>query len=200
MSKIGYQKILDLIPPHSRVLDIGCGNGELLEQIIQTRQATGYGIELDIENVLSCIQRGISVFHGDADEGLLGFSNQSYDVVILSHTLQQVKNPLYVISEMLRVGKIGIVSFPNIAHWRARLHLFLGKPPKTEALPYDWYDTPNIRVVSIHGFRQLCRDHGFKIQKEIPLYHAAWAEKLIPTGLSNLCCEKGLFVLEKGTL
>ena len=197
---IGHQAIIDLIPPHSRVLDVGCGDGKLLAKLATDKQVKGYGIDFDPDNIVSCIKRGLSVYHGDIDDGLKEVLDQSYDFVILSHTLQQVKNPLYVISEMLRVGKTGIVSFPNIAHWQARLDLSLGQPPQTKSLPYNWYDTPNIRVISIKGFRQLCQEHNFKIKHEIPLYQSSAARKILPRSFSNFFCEKGLFVLEKGTL
>ncbi len=178
------QRIIDCIDPHSKVLDLGCGDGALLHAMAQQKQVTCYGIEIDFENILACVGRGISVFQGDINEGLHEFSNHSYDYVILSHTLQQIHKPLFVISEMLRVGKKAIVSFPNFGYWSIRLQLLLrGKTPKSKSLPYEWYDTPNIRVLTIQDFKAMCKREGI------------YARNL--GNESNWLSEKGVFLLEK---
>lgn len=181
-------EIFNLIPEGSRVLDLGCGNGDLLEALQREKNVNGYGIEIDFDSVTTCIQRGISVYHGDIEEAITGFSDKAFDVVILSQTLQQVQHPVYLLHEILRIGKRAVVSFPNFAHWHVRLSLFFGIIPKTKSLPFEWYNTPNIRVASISGFRQLCKNEGFTIA-----YEGTGTTQL----LSNLFCSKGLFILEK---
>jgi methionine biosynthesis protein MetW len=182
------EEIFHLIPDGSRVLDLGCGNGDLLEALHTHKTVKGYGIEKDFESVTTCIERGISVYHGDIEEAITGFSDNAFDVVILSQTLQQVQHPVYLLHEILRIGKLAVVSFPNFAHWHVRLSLFFGDIPRTKSLPYEWYNTPNIRVASISGFRKLCKKEGFNI-----VYEGTGTTQL----LSNLFCSKGLFILEK---
>jgi methionine biosynthesis protein MetW len=182
-------KIISFIPPHSKILDLGCGNGELLTVLKTSKKCHCYGVDINYDNIISCTQRGISVFQGNLDEGLSGFSDQSYDVVILSQTLQQVQRPLFVIEEMLRVGKMAIVTFPNFAHWKTRLQLFFGKIPQTKTLPYFWYDTPNIRVISIDSFRTLCDEKNIEIVKENHVTPIA----IVP----NLLATRGVFLIEK---
>lgn len=179
--------IIELIHPHSRVLDLGCGEGELLDFLIQDKGVKGYGIEIDPKKIVACVARGIPVFQGNIDEGLPEFSDHSFDYVILSQTLQEVQKPLFVISEMLRIGKKAIVSFPNFAHWAIRLHLLIGKAPKAESLPFDWFNTPNIRLITLSEFRSLCRSHGFHITADFSK----------PYFLSNLFAKQGIFVIEK---
>lgn len=181
-------EIFHLIPDNARVLDLGCGNGDLLEVLEREKQVRGYGIEKDFDSVSTCIQRGISVYHGDIEEAITGFSDDAFDVVILSQTLQQVEHPVYLLHEILRIGKLAVVSFPNFAHWHVRFSLFFGDIPKTKSLPFEWYNTPNIRVASISGFRKLCKNEGFNI-----VYEGTGTTQL----LSNLFCPKGLFILEK---
>jgi len=182
------EQIMALIPEKSHVLDLGCGNGELLKTLMTDKDAQGYGIEIDRENVIACIKQGISVYHGDLLEALSRFPDDSFDFVVLSQTLQQVQNPLDVVSEMLRVGKKAIVTFPNFAHWKNRLALFFGFVPKNRALPYRWFDTPNIRVVSIKSFQQVCAEKNIDILHEV---------RTVPGPLSNLFTEIGVFVIKK---
>ena len=178
------QQIFNVIEPCSKVLDLGCGDGALLHALREQKQVTCYGIEIDFDNILACISKGLSVYQGNIDEGLPEFSDLSYDYVILSHTLQQIHKPLFVLSEILRVGKKAIVSFPNFGHWKIRFQYCLtGQAPKSPALPYNWYDTPNIRILTIQDFKNLCHQLGFLVQ-------ALGAE-------SNLFSEKGVFLLEK---
>ncbi len=182
------KKIKSHIKQGSRVLDLGCGTGCLLQALTQDKNITGYGIELNFDSVVSCVEKGLSVYHGNLDDGLTGFNDNSYDTVILIQTLQQVQKPLYVLSEMLRVGKRAIITFPNFAHYSVRLSLILGHIPKTKELPYHWYNTPNIRVSSINGFRELCQNEGYHIVKE---------DNSTPKGISNLFSSKGFFIIEK---
>lgn len=181
-------EIINLIPKGSKVLDLGCGTGELLKTLRDLKEIKGYGIEIDRNNVVTCISHGISVYHGDLSEALSGFSDNAFDVVVLSQTLQQVQNPIDVIQEMLRVGKMGIVTFPNFAHWKNRLALGFGIVPKNRALPYHWYDTPNIRVISIKSFEEMCEAQNIEILHEV---------RTVPKYLSNTCTEYGMFVVQK---
>jgi methionine biosynthesis protein MetW len=155
--------IAELVPPGSRVLDLGCGNGELLAHLRDVRQCTGYGIEIDDANVLACTQRGVNVIQLNLEEGLALFEDQSFDVVLQLDTLQHLRNTEKMLRETARVGRIGIVSFPNFAHWPNRLHVIGGRMPVTKVLPYQWYDTPNIRVGTYADFEVLARKDGLRI-------------------------------------
>ena len=153
-----------LITPGTRVLDLGCGGGELLEKLILHRGARGQGIEIDPQKVYECVNRGVSVFQADLDDGLNGWPDKSFDFVILEETLQTVHQPVKVLAEMSRVGKKGIVSFPNFAHWRVRLGLALGgKMPVLDSLPYPWFETPNIHLCSLDDFLEWAGQSNVKI-------------------------------------
>lgn len=152
------------IAPGSSVLDLGCGSGELIARLMEHRSVRGQGVELDDDAVFQCVQRGVPVFQSDLDEGLKGFADQSFDYVVLEETLQTLHRPVDVLGEMLRVGRHGIVSFPNFAYWRVRLDLALGgRMPKTENLPYRWYDTPNIHLFTLQDFLDWAGGHGVRI-------------------------------------
>ena len=155
--------IAELVPRGSRVLDLGCGNGELLAHLRDHRQCTGYGIEIDDANLLSCTQRGVNVIQLNLEEGLALFEDQSFDVVLQLDTLQHLRNTEKMLRETARVGRQGIVSFPNFAHWPNRLHVVGGRMPVTRVLPYQWYDTPNIRVGTYADFEVLARKDGLRI-------------------------------------
>jgi len=155
--------IAELVPHGSRVLDLGCGNGELLAHLRDVRQCTGYGIEIADANVLACTQRGVNVIQLNLEEGLALFEDQSFDVVLQLDTLQHLRNTEKMLRETARVGRIGIVSFPNFAHWPNRLHIASGRMPVTKVLPYQWYDTPNIRVGTYADFEVLARKDGLRI-------------------------------------
>lgn len=191
------EKIAEFVEPNSRILDLGCGDGTLLAYLKQKKNVRGYGVEIDFDSVLKCIKRGIPVFQGNIDEGLQEFANASFDYVILSQTLQQVHKPLIVLSEMVRVGKKGLVTFPNFAYWRIRFQLFFrGVSPVTSAIPYHWYDTPNIRVITIKNFRELCGAKQIKIVKETSLYKNKSLCRVMPRMLANLFSQQGLFILQ----
>jgi len=155
--------IAELVPRGSRVLDLGCGNGEFLALLRDTRECSGYGIEIDDANVLACAQRGVNVIQLNLEEGLALFEDQSFDVVLQIETLQHLRNTEKMLRETARVGRIGIVSFPNFAHWPNRLQVAAGRMPVTRALPYQWYDTPNIRVGTFADFEVLARKDGLRI-------------------------------------
>ena len=155
--------IADLVPPGSRVLDLGCGDGALLALLRDRRGCRGYGVELDDANVLACVQRGVNVLQRNLEEGLSLFEDNSFDVVLQLDTLQNLRNTEDMLRETARVGRIGIVSFPNFAHWPNRLRVLQGRMPVTKVLPYQWYDTPNIRVGTFADFEILARKNGLHI-------------------------------------
>ena len=155
--------IAELVPKGSRVLDLGCGNGEFLAHLRDRRGCTGYGIEISDANLLACTQRGVNVIQLNLEDGLALFEDQSFDVVLQIETLQHLRNTEKMLRETARVGRIGIVSFPNFAHWPNRLQVAAGRMPVTRVLPYQWYDTPNIRVGTFADFEVLARKDGLRI-------------------------------------
>jgi methionine biosynthesis protein MetW len=157
------QTIARLVPKGSRVLDLGCGDGAMLAHLQQTRGCTGYGIEIDDANVLACVKRGVNVIQLNLDEGLDLFADASFDVVLQIDTLQHLRNAEVMLRETVRVGRTGIVAFPNFAHWPNRLSVLLGRMPVTRRLPYQWYDTPNIRVGTHADLAALALRSGLKV-------------------------------------
>jgi methionine biosynthesis protein MetW len=166
-SELEYRIILNLVPPGSAVLDLGCGDGRLLS-LLAGRGCRAQGIEIDEKSIYTCVSRGISVLHGDIDSGLAEYSDTSFDYVILYQTFQQVKKPDIVLREALRVGKHAIVGFPNFAHYKARCQMFFrGKTPVTPSLPYAWFDTPNLHFLSLSDFSAYCRRQNIRIDKAV---------------------------------
>ncbi len=161
--RVTMETIAQLVPHGSRVLDLGCGDGALLAHLQATRGCSGYGIEISDANVLACVQRGVNVIQLNLDEGLSLFGDQSFDVVLQIDTLQHLRNTETVLRETARVGRIGIVAFPNFAHWPNRLSVLQGRMPVTRRLPYQWYDTPNIRVGTYADLEVLARRNGLQI-------------------------------------
>ena len=162
--RLDYRLISRIVEPRARVLDLGCGSGQLLTLLQAEKQIVGYGIELDQERIVECVESGLSVFQGDIDEGLRDFDDYSFDYVILNQTLQATHKPPYVVDEMLRVGRRGLISFANFAYWPVRLRLMLtGRMPVAECMPYEWYDTPNIHHLTISDFYLFCRRFGVSI-------------------------------------
>lgn len=157
------ERIASLVPEGSRVLDLGCGGGELLAHLQATRGCQGYGIEIDDANVLACVRRGVNVIQLNLEDGLAIFEDQSFDVVLQLDTMQHLRNTEKMLRETARVGRVGVVSFPNFAHWPNRLRVLSGRMPVTRALPYEWYDTPNIRVGTFADFDTLARKGGLRI-------------------------------------
>ena len=157
------QALADLVPRGSRVLDLGCGNGALLSWLQTHRACTGYGVEIDDANVLACVQRGVSVIQLNLEQGLSMFEDHSFDVVLQIDTLQHLRNAETMLRETARVGRMGVVAFPNFAHWPNRLSVLSGRMPVTKRLPYQWYDTPNIRVGTYSDFAQLAQKNNLRI-------------------------------------
>jgi methionine biosynthesis protein MetW len=157
------QAIAELVPQGSRVLDLGCGDGAMLEYLQRERGCTGYGVEIDDANVLACVKRGVNVVQLNLDEGLALFEDASFDVVLQIDTLQHLRNAEVMLRETARVGRVGIVAFPNFAHWPNRLSILQGRMPVTRRLPYQWYDTPNIRVGTHADLAALAQRTGLRV-------------------------------------
>lgn len=169
-ARADYSVIADMVAPGSKVLDVGCGDGALLQTLISERQVKGRGIELSQEGVNSCVTKGLSVIQGDADTDLKEYPDRAFDYVILSKTIQAVHRPRVVLGELLRVGERAIVSFPNFGHWKMRMALIAGgKMPNTEALPTPWHDTSNIHLCTVRDFAELARSLGLKIERAVPI-------------------------------
>jgi len=160
---LNLKAIARLVPEGSRVLDLGCGDGALLDYLQKNRACSGYGVEIDDRNIQACVKRGVNVIQLNLDEGLNMFADQSFDVVLQIDTLQHLRNAEVMLRETVRVGRTGILSFPNFAHWPNRLSVLLGRMPVTKRLPYQWYDTPNIRVGTFADFEQLALQNQLKI-------------------------------------
>ncbi|MCB0156563.1 MAG: methionine biosynthesis protein MetW, partial [Caldilineaceae bacterium] len=164
------QAIADLVPPNMTVLDLGCGNGALLEYLIQAKRIKGRGIELSEEGVLACVRRGLSVRQGNLQEGLADYPDDSFDIVILAQTLPFLDDPAMILNEMLRVGREAIISVPNWGYWRCRLHLlFTGRIPQAPDLPDAWYDVPRWQAFTITDFAKYCTHLGIKIDHQVYL-------------------------------
>ena len=149
-----FAVIAEWIPQRARVLDLGCGDGTLLKYLQQTRGVTGYGIEIDDGNVLECVKNGVHVIQSNLERGLADFDNGSFDFVVLSQTLQAMRNTEHIVREMLRVGRSGIVTFPNFGYWKNRLNVLRGHMPVSENLPFEWFDTPNIHLCTVADFEK----------------------------------------------
>ncbi len=158
----------------ARVLDLGCGDGRLLRRLWETKQAPGYGVEIDDAHVLECLRNDVNVLQMDLEDGLAAFADKSFDVVILSETLQAIHRQEYLLKEMLRVGREAIVSFPNFGYWRARIQIaFAGHMPVSKELPYEWYNTPNVHHCTLVDFEALCGKLGFRILERVVLTEGA---------------------------
>ena len=197
--RVDLQLIADMIEPGSRVLDVGCGDGSLLEYLAAFKQVDARGIELSTGGVNACITRGLSVIQGDADTDLKDYPDGAFDFVILSQTLQTMVAPRTVLEHMLRIGRHAIVSFPNFGHWRIRLQImFRGQMPRTDNLPYAWWDSPNIHFCTIKDFRDLCEVSGAKMERAVALN--AWGTPLrfnAPWWFWNLFGEQAVFLLSR---
>lgn len=168
--RIDLEVVGELIAPGARVLDLGCGDGELLRLLVERKGVVARGVEISVDGVRQCVARGLSVHQADLDEGLGDYPDGSFDYVILSQTLQAVHRPQLVLREMLRVGRVGIVSFPNFGYWRVRTQLMLsGRMPKNDYLPYEWHDTPNIHLLTVADFHDYCAASGLEIVRAVYL-------------------------------
>src|SRR5579884_4321261 len=183
----------ELIAPGTRVLDLGCGEGELLAWLREHKQVDGRGVEITAARAQKAIARGVSVYQGDLESALDDYPGGAFDYVVLSQTLQETRDPLRVLRGMLRVGKRGIVAFPNFGHWRVRLaHLWSGRAPKTKLFPYEWYDSPNIHFLTVEDFEQLAVAENLEVERRIFL-SADRRVRLLP----NLRAQVAVYLLKK---
>lgn len=186
-----------MIPENSTVLDLGCGDGTLLK-MLKDKKIKARGIEINQNKVIKCLEKGLSVVQGDIDEGLAEYPDKSVDYIILNQTLQSTEKPDYVIKEMLRVGRKIVVSFPNFAYWRIRFYLFFhGKMPKSKMLPFEWYDTPNIHLLTLADFYDFIEKFGLKIEKTICMTRAKVRNGLFCRLFDNFFAEEVIFVISK---
>ena len=194
--RVDHEVIAGIIEPDSSVLDLGCGDGDLLEFLSEKRGIKGRGIEISEQAIYRCVARGLSVSHQDIDNGLAEYGTDSFDYVILNQCLQQVKEPKAVIAEALRVGKKAVIGVPNFAYITARWRLgVIGKAPITKSLPYDWYDTPNLHFLSLSDFRDFCRANGYRVDQAVYLRDTARI-RLLP----NILAQTGIFLISNNTM
>lgn len=188
-----YAIIGDIVEPGTKVLDLGCGGGELLQWLAENKGVEARGVEISGERVRRAISRGVSAYQGDIDQGLADYPAQAFDYVILSQTLQETRNPRQVLSEMLRVGRRAIVAFPNFGHWRMRLSMLAsGRAPRTKLFPYEWYESPNIHFLTVHDFEDLAAAEGLTVERR---YFLAGRRKV--TLLPNLLAEVAVFLVRR---
>lgn len=204
LTRADHRVIAAMVPEGARVLDVGCGDGALLEHLVRGKGVDGRGIELAMARVTKAVSRGLAVVHGDGDADLMHYPDAAFDVVILSETLQAMRNPRAVLTNMLRIGRCGIVSFSNLGHWRHRWHLLAhGRVPmsREEAeAGSGWWNDPNIHACSIRDFMLMCRAEGWHIDAAQTLDHRGQERHLDPSGrLANLLAEKAVFRLSAGT-
>lgn len=195
LAELTDELIMSRIPHGSRVLDLGCGDGRLLSRLHESRGASVQGIDVDVDSISLALGRGVPVIQADLDRGLAGFPDHSFDLAVLSQTVQQVLQPRVILQEMLRVARKALVVAPNFGHWKARLQiLFHGRAPVTKALPYAWYDTPNLHFMTLSDFRDLVAIVKGRIVEEIPMFAGR------PLGnpwLSNLRADTALYLVER---
>jgi methionine biosynthesis protein MetW len=193
LGRSDYAIISELIEPNTRVLDLGCGEGELLDWLAQNKNVDARGVEISGQRAQQAIARGVSVFHSDLEDALADLPDQAFDYVILSQTLQETREPLKVLRDMLRVGQRAIVAFPNFAHWSVRLaHLFTGRAPKTKLFPHDWYNSPNIHFLTVDDFESLAAAEKWAVERRMFLQGARKVGVL-----PNLLAEVAVFLIRK---
>jgi methionine biosynthesis protein MetW len=200
-ARVDHLLIANLIKPGARVLDVGCGDGALLQLLSDRKDVDARGVEIERERVNACVARGLSVIQGDADQDLDAYPDDAFDYAILSLTIQATRNPRRVLSNLLRIGRHAIVSFPNFGHWRVRTKLLMtGRMPVTEHLPDTWYDTPNAHLCTIKDFADLCRLVDARVERAVAFN--AWGQQLgtwvrLPLTIHNLLGEKAVFLLSR---
>ena len=196
-SRADFDIIKNWITPCSRILDLACGNGQLLYELSKEKQVRGYGLEINPQNIEACIHQGVNVIEQDLDRGLGNFRDGRFDTVIMTQALQVMHFPHLVLDEMLRVGRECIVTFPNFGHWRCRLHLTMnGRMPVSEFMPYTWFDTPNIHFCTFKDFETLCHQRGYKVLDRMVVdqaHQGCWLNSMLP----NLMGEIAIYHLTK---
>jgi len=193
---IGYDLVIDLVPEGSSVLDLGCGDGALLALLQEKKNIKGYGVEISEEGLSLCLEKGLYCYQADIDEGLTDYRDNSFDFVILNQTLQSTKRPAFIIKEILRIGRKAIVSFPNFAYHPMRRQLsWYGSMPKSNSVPYEWYDTPNIHMVTIKDFERYCNSNRFSIEKRLHFKINSEGKNCMVVFAPNYFAEYGMFVL-----
>lgn len=194
---LNYSIITNMIEPNLSVLDLGCGDGTLLK-MLKNKGINARGIDINQDNIVKCLEKGLPVIQGDIDEGLQEYPDKSYDYVVLNQTLQSTEKPDFVIKEMLRVGDKVVVSFPNFGYWKVRFYLmFKGKMPKSRILPFQWYDTPNIHLLTIDDFYDFAKSQEFKIEQKICMTKAKVRKSILQKLFDNLFTEEVIFVISK---
>ncbi len=188
-----FETIAGWIKPGASVLDLGCGDGLLLKYLRETRLVRGYGVEIDGANIVACVRNGVNVIQSDLERGLAGFDAESFDYVILSQTLQATRHTEQIVGEMLRVGRQGIVTFPNFGYWRLRLQVLGGRMPVSPELPYEWYNTPNLHLCTVRDFEGFCRARSIRVLERIVLNEGRRVEFL-----SNVRGSLAVFRFQRG--
>ncbi len=197
-TQLNYEVVTDIIPENSRILDLGSGDGTLFSKLIKEKNVTGVGVEINKDEVIKALDKGVAVIQGDIDEGLKQFPDKSFDYAILNQTLQSTEKPDLVMDEMLRVAKKAVVSFPNFAYWKVRFYLlFKGKMPKSKALPYEWYNTPNIHLMTVNDFFEFCKKRNIKILKSVYLTHSKARSGILIRTNTNFFSEEVIFVVSR---
>lgn len=197
-TQLNYEVVTDIIPENSRILDLGSGDGTLFSKLIKEKNVTGVGVEINKDEVIKALDKGVAVIQGDIDEGLKQFPDKSFDYAILNQTLQSTEKPDLVMDEMLRVAKKAVVSFPNFAYWKVRFYLlFKGKMPKSKALPYEWYNTPNIHLMTVNDFFEFCKKRNIKILKSVYLTHNKARSGILIRTITNFFSEEVIFVVSR---
>jgi len=197
-TQLNYEIVTEIIPENSRVLDLGCGDGTLFSKLVKEKHVKGVGVEINQDEVIKAVDKGVAVIQGNLDEGLKQFPDKSFDYAILNRTLQSTQKPDFVTDEMLRVANKAVVSFPNFAYWKVRFYLFFkGKMPKSKALPYEWYNTPNIHLMTVNDFFEFCRERDIKILKSVYLTRNKARSGLLIRTITNFFTEEVIFVISK---
>lgn len=196
LTRADREIITRLIPDGAHVLDLGCGDGGLLAELKSSKKVVGRGVDIDSANLIVAMERGLPVYQGNLDKGLMDFPSGSYDYVILNQTLQVITKPRTVLREMLRIGRYGIVGFPNFGHWYLRTSLlFTGRMPVSKTLPFTWHETPNIHQLTIRDFRDFCLHEGYRIMNEEYLMLGKWRRSALVNPFANFLAQTGMFII-----